>query len=311
MRYLGYVLLLLAAIYLFTGVVQVSPGERAVVRRFGRVVAKPSPGLWIGFPWGIDRVDRVPVDLVRRATVGYQKDVEDTGQATPPGQLLTGDHNLVNIQVAIDFAVVEDEVEEYVLQADRAERLIASACEAALAEWVAGRTVDEVLITGKAVLPGLLAEQTQARIRPYRLGVQIQGASVTHLFPPDEVKDAFDQVTRAQTAIRTREHEARQEAARRVREAEAERFRIQQQIAAYANERRSLAQAEADSFEKRLQQYHRLRQANPDFLAGIWWDEMSKLFARMKDNGRIDLLDNHLGSDGLDITLVPPLPKKQ
>src|SRR5207302_4814993 len=72
---------------LLTGVTEVRPGERAVVRRFGRVLdEKPKPGLWIGLPWGIDRVDRVPVDLARRLLVGYQPDGQDNVQ-TPPGQL--------------------------------------------------------------------------------------------------------------------------------------------------------------------------------------------------------------------------------
>ena len=62
---------------------------------------------------------------------------------------------------------------------------------------------------------------------------------------------------------------------------------------------------------KRLEQYHRLRQANPEILNAIWWEEMSKVFSRLKENGRIDLLDNHLGPDGLDITQIVPQPKKK
>ena len=60
-RLLLYPVVLLLVGYLLTGVTQVRPGERAVVRRFGRVLEqKPEPGLWIGLPWGMDRVDRVP-----------------------------------------------------------------------------------------------------------------------------------------------------------------------------------------------------------------------------------------------------------
>ena len=80
---------------------------------------------------------------------------------------------------------------------------------------------------------------------------------------------------------------------------------------AYVREQLVLAKAEAANFEIRLEQYHELREKNPDFLAGIWWDEMGKLLLNMKDNGRIDLLDNHLGSDGLDLTVTPPMPKKK
>ena len=52
-------LLVPLAAYLLTGVAEIRPEERAVVRRFGRVVALPGPGLWVGLPYGIDRVDRV------------------------------------------------------------------------------------------------------------------------------------------------------------------------------------------------------------------------------------------------------------
>ena len=72
----------------------------------------------------------------------------------------------------------------------------------------------------------------------------------------------------------------------------------------------NIAQADATRFEKRLEQYQRFRAENPDYLSGIWWDEMGKLFGRMMKNGRIDLLDNHLGKDGLDITQFA-LPKKK
>jgi membrane protease subunit HflK len=311
MRYLLGAVVLVFLVSLLTGVAQVRPGERAVVRRFGRIVETPGPGLWIGLPWGMDRVDRVPIDLVRRVPVGYQPDLEEASQTSPPGQLLTGDHNLVNVQVVLDYAIREDRVEDYVVQEPRVDGLVARAAEAVLAEWVAGHTVDDVLIQGKRQLPGILVGRVQDRLEPYRLGIEMQAASVVYLLPPDEVKPAFDEVTRAQTAIRTREHEARQDAERRRREAEAEKYRTEQLTAAYVNERLQLARTEADAFTKRLEQYQRLRQTNPDILTAIWWDEMGKLFARMKDTGRIDLLDNRLAGDGLDITVLGPQPKKR
>ena len=310
MRYLLAVLVLGLAAYLVTGVTQVRPGERALVRRFGRVVDKPGPGLRLGLPYGMERVDRVPVDLVRRVTIGYQPDADESNQTTPPGQLLTGDHNLVDVQVVLDYSVSDDRLEDYVAHAERADGVIARVGEAILAEWVAGRKVDEVLIRGKMELPSLLVEHTQARIEPYRLGIVIQRASVAHLFPPAEEKTAFDDVTRAQSAMRSQEYKAREETAKRLRDVQADKHRIEKMTAAYVNEQVVLAQAEADTFEKRLHQYQELRRDNPHFLAGIWWDQIGKLFTQMKETGRLDLLDNHLGADGLDITISPQLPKK-
>src|SRR3954463_6835284 len=103
MRKLVYVILIALGAYLLTGVAQVRPGERAVVRRVGRVVAQPAPGLWGGLPWGMDRGDRVPVNFVRHLTVGYDQ-AGDQDALMPAGQLLTGDQNLVNVQVAVDYS---------------------------------------------------------------------------------------------------------------------------------------------------------------------------------------------------------------
>ncbi|HVS36834.1 MAG TPA: hypothetical protein VMS17_14835, partial [Gemmataceae bacterium] len=58
--------------YAASGFYQVLPGEAAVVRRFGRVLpGRPELGLHLGLPWGMDRVDRVAVDQLRRVVVGW------------------------------------------------------------------------------------------------------------------------------------------------------------------------------------------------------------------------------------------------
>lgn len=302
----------LVILYLLTGITQVRPGERAVIRRFGRVLDDtPGPGLWVGLPWGMDRIDRVSVDSVRRVVVGYRPEAEESEASVPAGQLLTGDHNLVNVTLMLDYSVRENEVADFVVQEDRADLLVTRAAEAVLAEWVAGRTVEEVLLQGKASLPAAVVAGTQERLEPYRLGVEVRQANVAYLFPPDEVRSAFDDVARAQAAIRTRTNQAEQDAERRLREARSEAYRMEQLALAYAAEQTLRARAEAKSFEDRLALYHRLRRDNPDYLRGIWLNQLGRLFARMKEGGQLDLLDNHLSADGLDLTIVQPPPKKK
>lgn len=286
--------------YLLTGIAQVRPGERAVVRRFGRVVAQPSPGLWVGLPWGMDRVDRVPVNFVRRLHVGFQPDIAPD---MPSGEMLTGDQNLVNIQVAIDYSVGDDDaVVRYVLNRERVEPAIARATEATLHEWVASHTVDEVLLTGKVALRSWLTRRVQEQIEPYDLGVRVQAASVVYLAAPEEVRPDFEMVMVKQSQISTRVNDARQEAERMLRTAEADARDRAQQADAYAQGKRLQAEAEAKAFLARLEQYQQLREQNPDILSAIWWAEMGRLLATMKNNGQVDLLDDRLGADGLDIT---------
>jgi membrane protease subunit HflK len=304
-----YLLLIALAIYLLTGVAQIRPEERAVVRRFGKVVAHPGPGLWVGFPYGIDRLDRVPTATVRRVPVGYRP---EAAEENPAGQFLTGDQNLVNVQVAIDYAVGEStgDLEDYVAQKDRVDGVIARETEAALGEWVSGRLVDEVLLTGNVALPVWLVRRVQERIVPQKLGIRIQQASVAYLAPPDEVRSAFEEVNTAQTAARAQEQRAHQEAARLKSDTEGTAYQLEQQALATANSKKSMAKAEADSFTKRLEQYRKLKLNNPDVLTAIWWDEMGRLWTGFRSRGRIELLDQHLGPDGLDLTTVIP-PRKR
>jgi membrane protease subunit HflK len=310
MRWVWYILAVVVVGYLLTGVSQIRPGERAIVTRWGRIVDTPGPGLLIGYPYGIDRVQHVSVDAIRRVQVGFRPDFDDEEEA-PPGQMLTGDHNLVNVQVSVDFTVKDAEVSDYIVYQERAEGIVGRAAEAVLSEWTARHKIDEVLTVAKAELPSFLVHDLERRLMPYRLGVEIQGASVSYLQPPNEVRAAFDDVSRAQAAIRAREHEARQRGEREVRQAEAEANRIEKSALAYVNEQVTMARADADAFEKRLQEYQQHGQENPDYLAGIWWQEIGKLFTKLKANGRIDLLDHHLNRDGLDITTWQAPPEKK
>ena len=315
-RILLLALVIALAAYALTGVTQVRSGERAVVRRFGRVLPdKPQPGLLIGLPWGMDRVDRIPVDRVQSVVVGYQDEESPSTAEMPAGQLLTGDHNLVNVQVTLYYKVQPDEIEKFLIQADRVDNVVSRAAESAMAEWVAARTVDDVLLHAKTQLGPDLVERTRQqiasdeRIASYDLGVQLLDARVGFVMPPSEVKAAFDKVASAQTTIRTVVNKAEQEAAKQERDALSYKYGKEQETAAYVRNQKVLAQSQANSFLTRLHEYEVGRQKNPDYLRQIWEEERGKLLAKLKEKGQIGLLDHHLGPDGLDITVAPPLPK--
>jgi membrane protease subunit HflK len=312
MRFLWLILVLALVGYGLTGVVQVRPGERAVVRRFGRVLHdKPEPGLWIGLPWGMDRVDRVAVDKIQSVAVGYQDEVPEDA-AIPAGQLLTGDHNLVNVQVTIFYKVRHDEVEDYVGQMESAEGLIARATETVLAQWVATRTVDDVLLNAKTALrPALRSGVAQLLVdKNYRLGVEILDARVSVVAPPANVKSAFDRVTQAQTAIATRINAAEQDAKAERRRAEAEVRALELQTKSYEERVIQLARAEAGSFRNRLREYQTARATNPHYLRQVWDEEMGELLKKAQENRQLAPLDHLLQSLGLDLNTAPAMPKR-
>jgi membrane protease subunit HflK len=306
--FVAFVVFLVLA-YGATGLYQVLPGEAAVVRRFGRALPeRPGPGLHLGLPWGMDRVDRVAVDQLRHVVVGY--DAATADKVMPAGQLLTGDHNLVNVQATVYYKVRPDEAADFVAQGDRVEGLMARAAEAVMAEWVASRTVDETLLNGKVGLRAALVSEVQHRISGYGLGVEVLDAPVALIAPPDEVKSAFDDVAREQTRIETKVNNAEQEAGSQWKMAESYQFQREQETAAYVSGRKLLAQREADNFLDRLHKYEDGRRDNPAYLRQIWDEERGKLLAKLKSNGQLGLLDDHVGPDGLDLHVTAPLPQK-
>jgi membrane protease subunit HflK len=315
-RAFRYILCLLGGLFLvwtvYTSLTQVQSHERAVIRRFGRILEqKPQQGLYIGLPWGIDRVDLAPVGRVRSITVGVNDKEEKDDETVPSGQLLTGDHNLVNVQASINFKVRAEKMDRYVLQQDSVDAFVARAAESLLAEWIAGRTIDFVIKRGKSELPAFLLRTLQERIEDYDLGVDIEQASIIRLDPPDQVKDAFDRVAQAQTNIRTQINRAEEIANSKRRASDAEIAKIDRQAISYAAVERDKATTDAANFRKRLDVYRELSAKNPDYLNTLWLEEMTQLFTRLKGTGQIGVLDHYLMNGELTITQFPMQPKKK
>jgi membrane protease subunit HflK len=296
---LRHALILGALAYLATGVYQVGPDERAVVRRFGKVVARPGPGLGFAAPWGIDRVDRVPVRAVQQVRVGYNPEALDSA-ATPAGQMLTGDQNLANVQLVIDYAVGEtdDDLDNYILHRDRVDAALTRAAEAAAAEWAAGHTIDHVLRTGSGQLPAWVMGRFADRLPELKLGVRVQRVSVAMLAAPDEVKSAFEAVDQAQTAMRTRETQALQERDQRLSQAAAIKYRLEQEAAQYRDEQLKQAAAEAAAFRNEAEAFRRVAATNPDALRFLWWAEMLETLDALKASGGETRLIDHVLTNG-------------
>ncbi len=249
---------------------------------------------------------------MRQLRVGY--DSEAANDTTmPAGQLLTGDQNLVNVQIVLDYAIGEadQDLDDYVIHRDLVDPTLSRTAEAVAGEWVAGHTVDQVLLTGTGMLPAWVMDRLAERLPELKLGIRVQRVSVALIAPPDEVRAAFEAVTQAQTAIRTKEFQAQQERDQRLRQADAIRYRLGQEASEYRESQLRLAQADATEFLAQLAAYRDVRATNPDALSFLWWDEMRRTMIAMKTRGgKVRPLDHHLQNGELNVTEFVPLPKR-
>ena len=262
--------------YGLSGLIQVGPGEQAVVRRFGRPLEEDlGPGLWWRWPWPIEDVTRIRPDEIRQVEIGFRG---VPGRSTVPAGLtwasshgddgvrrvpeeavmITGDGNLVELQATLRYTIAEPRT--YLFEVCDPETILRAAAESVLRETVASQPFHDLLTRGR----GRLAEEVLARLDGrcreaggQGLGVRLDGLSLHDLHPPQEVVPAYHEVTRAMEARDRQINQAEAEVRYKDRalEQSAQRWQEGGPAELSLNEAESLAlqtvrQAEASRLEK-------------------------------------------------------------
>ena len=181
--------LLLVAVVV-TGVYSVGPGEQGVVRRFGKEHRTAAPGLHYAMPLA-ESVDVVNIEEVRRVEVGFNGEVTINEEAL----MLTGDENIVEVQMVVQYRVADPT--KYLFRLRDPERTLHIASEVALRSVVGRTNIDDVMTTGRQQVQAATRELLQQLMDDYEGGLEITEVKLDAVDAPDEVKDAFNAVTRA------------------------------------------------------------------------------------------------------------------
>ncbi|MCL5999432.1 MAG: FtsH protease activity modulator HflK [Chloroflexi bacterium] len=231
----------LVGMYLVSGFYVVNPGEFAVVRRFGRVIASDiGPGLQYRLPWPFEQADIVNVSLLRRAE-------------TPSSLMLTGDENLIAIRLSLHYAV-KDAV-SFLLNTADPETLVAQAADTAMRQVVAQEGVDALITTDKAAIQQQAAALTQRILDDYSAGIQVASVQLLQSDPPPEVADAFRDVASAREDRNTFINEALAYQNEVLPVARGDAETAVQAARAYRAEKLASANGEAEQFASRQGAY--------------------------------------------------------
>jgi len=191
------ILLILLALWVLSGVFLVQPDQQAVVTRFGAVQEKRVlPGIHYALPWPIDSVTKLKVQQLQRLVIGG--DIPDSvlGRSNPlAAQFITGDQNIINMRVVVQYSVSEPAA--YLFGTQDVAKAIGAAVEAELARRLAHRGVDSVLTTEKVSIQDDTRAAAQKRLNDYKAGVSLSTVNIENISPPAEAADAFRDVTNA------------------------------------------------------------------------------------------------------------------
>ena len=188
---------IIALLWLLSGIYLVAPEQQAVVSRYGKVVEpRMLPGIHYALPWPVERVAKLKVQQLQRLVI--RGDLPDSvlGRSQPlASQFLTGDQNIINMRVVVQYSVSVPA--DYLFQSQDVAKAVSSAVEAELARRIGRRNVDAILTTEKVAIQDEVRAAAQKDINDYRAGVILSTVNIESVTPPPEAADAFRDVASA------------------------------------------------------------------------------------------------------------------
>jgi membrane protease subunit HflK len=254
--------------WLATGVFVVRGDESAVVRVFGRaergldgMVALRSNGVYWHIPWPCSTVDRLRLSEVRTVSVGAaeaetsrQTDLMRLMEPAGQSQFLTGDRNILQVQINVQYRVAADGIEDWLYSAGNVEQRLQLLAEATLADVVLQSGVDFVHTLGHSELCRAVFDRLRELSETGRLGVIIEDVTVAGVSPPIRVKAHFVDVMNARADRETYINRARAYSEQKLADAGAGSRRILDQASSYRRQTVELASAQAGSFNRLVDQ---------------------------------------------------------
>jgi membrane protease subunit HflK len=228
-----------------SGIYMIGTGETAALQRCGRLIdAAVQPGLGLRLPWGFDHVTRVRTGEVRRSEV--------TGDSSKALQLITGDENIIEMQVVAQYTI--SDLGAFLYRTDDAPGLVAQAVRAALVQTVGTMAVDDVLTSGKAAIQQDVRRQAQRGLDRYGAGLTLVGINIQGVTPPVEAANAFRDVNDAKADAATSVNVAQSGRERALSLARGEASQLTQEASGRAAARVQQARGSAERFAALLVQ---------------------------------------------------------
>jgi len=271
-RYTGRVCLVAVLVVLWasSGFFIVGADEVAVVQICGRVertdsgiVLLRNSGLYFHCPWPITQVSHIRLNEVRTITVGSSEvdNINTEDQFLQPidsaqqSQLLSGDKNVLHLQLNISYRITSDQIDDWLFGSTAGEERLKLLASSVLADVVLRSGVDFVHTLGHNEIRQAVLHRLHQLVRQNSLGVDIDDVTIASVAPPVRVKADFVDVMNARADRETYTNRARAYESQRQSDAKAEAAKLKDEAHSYARRKIDLAHAEAESFNRLIDQF--------------------------------------------------------
>jgi modulator of FtsH protease HflK len=280
-----------ALAWFLSGTYFVRTDQQAVVTRFGAVTApRVYPGVHYALPWPIDRVYKVKVNQLQRLVIGADAADGALGLESPfASQFLTGDKNIINMRVVVQYSVAVPA--DYLFRSADVPACVTSSVEAELTRRIARREVDAVLTTEKLAIQDEVLAAAQERLNDYSTGVRLSTINIESVSPPAETADAFRDVASARADTARIIDEAHGYANDLVPRARGEGKQMTEAAEAYKQSRINEAKGDAARFNALAAEYAKAAEVTS---RRLYLEAMEQVLPKIRKlivdgNGKVDL----------------------
>jgi len=260
----GIVLVILVWFVLGGPLYIIEPEEVGVILTFGGYTSTNTSGLHFKFPWPVQEVYKVPINIIQRCEIGYRTISEDppeyisfssNQEMLTEAEMLTGDENIIDCAVIVQYRI--NSATDYLFNVRDPKGTMRDISEASIRLVVGDNAIDAVLTTGKLEVQNRIKEQIQQIASDYGMGVHIVTVQLMDVQPPGQVSAAFKDVATAREDMQAYINEAEAYRNEMIPEAQGDSVVLVNNALGYAAVRVNTAQGDANRFIAVAEEYRK------------------------------------------------------
>lgn len=256
---------LVIGVWAFRSFYTVQEGYESIELRFGKYHETVGAGLNFVL-WPIEENFIINSKNIRTLEVGFRKDTgTQRGSVREEAQMLTTDENIADVSLAVQYNI--SNVEDLLffvadLEANRYQDLVIDSVvrgstESALREVVGSTTMDDLFNQGRSAVETKTKTLLQTILDRYQTGINVIAVEMQAAQPPQEVREAFDNVNKADQLEQQLIKESKAYEEKIVLEAEGQAARLIAEAEGYKQAIIAQASGESERFSRILGEYQK------------------------------------------------------
>lgn len=287
------VLALVVLVGVITCFYTVDDKQQAVVTTFGRVTDTTDAGLHFKLPFGIQKVQKVDVNVYQKIELGYSTEENGDYEVNAnESTMITGDYNIVNVDFFVEYKISNPE--QYLYSSNDPERILRNLIQSQIRNVVGSTSVDAVLTDGKESIQMQVKDLVTKILEEYNIGLTLVDVRIQDSEPPtQEVIEAFKAVETAKQKAETVVNDAKAYKNAQLPNAEAKSDKLLQDAEYLRQKRINEAVEQVAMFEAMYAQYAQ----NPGITRSrMYYEAISqilpgvKLYITTGDGSNVDML---------------------